>query len=502
VRPDKSCQAPGDATVRARQGDPGYFHLLWKDDLEELAPVLRAVRDRLAEVIGAWHLLYVSHFRDVRALSASEFTAIFEPALRRNMDLLLCKEMDSYSRSVHQLGEELAARRVPLDEIIASLHLFEEAAQMVLPPGLRADILLKFEKLSRIRIILLVESYAGCQTALAATRIMALEAEARSVKPRDRQQFHGIVGKSAAMQKLYERIEAAGKTRGTIFIVGESGTGKELVARAIHECGSDPDRPFVALNCAALPKDLIESELFGYKRGAFSGANSEYLGLFRAADGGTLFLDEITEMGAGTQSKLLRAIQEHRVRPVGATQEVAVNVRIIASTNRDPHRARQDGWLRGDLYYRLEAGVIETPPLRAHREDIPLLVQHFIDRNNAQGLRSTPVVGIDRDALEALIAYPWPGNVRELANAIEGAFTFGRTSAIGLADLPGAIVKSEVIAESPAAIAKPVSTFRELEREMVWRALLMTSGNRSKAAKLLKISRKRLYAKIKAYGLQ
>jgi transcriptional regulator with PAS, ATPase and Fis domain len=501
VHPDKPLTPPHHATVPAHPGGACYFHLLWEDDLEDLAGVLLAMRDRLSEVIGAWHSRYVLHFGDYRTLTAAEFPAVFELALRRNLEFLLRKEMDGYARSVHQLGAELAARRVPLDEIIASLHLFEEAAQTVFPQGASAELLVKFDRLSHIRIILLVESYARSQTALAATRIRALETEARTLKPRDRQQFHGIIGRSAAMQKLYERIEAAGKTRGTILVAGESGTGKELVARAIHECGSDGERPFVALNCAALPKDLIESELFGYKRGAFSGANSECLGLFRAADGGTLFLDEITEMGIDTQSKLLRAIQEHRVRPVGATQEVAVNVRIVASTNRDPLRARQDGRLRADLHYRLEAGVIETPPLRAHRDDIPLLAQYFIDRNNEQGLRSTPVVGIDTDALAAMIAYPWPGNVRELANAIEGAFTFGRSSTIGIADLPRAVVKCEVIAESAPEIVKHVSTFRELEREMVWRALTMTSGNRSKAAKLLSISRKRLYAKIRAYGL-
>jgi transcriptional regulator with PAS, ATPase and Fis domain len=500
--PGKPGTTPLDVTERARSGRPRYFHLLWEDDLQELAPVLREVRDHLSEVISTWHSLYVLYFGNSRVLSDTEFTSMFEPALLRNLDDLLRKDMESYTRSMLELGDNLAARRVPMQEIIASLHLFEEAVLSVLPFGLPTELRITFDKLSHVRIILLVESYARSQNALAATRIKALETEARTLKPRDRLQFHGIIGKSAVMRELYERIEKGGQTRGTILVTGESGTGKELVARAIHECGSDPDSPFVALNCAALPKDLIESELFGYKRGAFSGANSEYLGLFRAAHGGTLFLDEITEMGVGTQSKLLRAIQEHRVRPVGATQEVAVNVRIIASTNRDPVQALREGRLREDLYYRLQAAVIEIPPLRARAEDIPLLAEYFLDRYNVQGLRKSPVVGIDRDALAAMCAYPWPGNVRELANAIEGAFTFGRTSTIGLADLPRAVVKCEVVTESSSVRDMHVPTFRELERETVRRALAVTGGNRSKAAKLLKISRKRLYAKIKVHGLQ
>src|SRR6202011_110289 len=218
------------------------------------------------------------------------------------------------------------------------------------------------------------------------------------------------------MRALDKRIESAGQTRGTVLIVGESGTGKELVARAIHECGVDAGAPFVALNCAALPTHLIESELFGYKRGAFSGANTEYLGLFRAAEGGTLFLDEITEMSVETQSKLLRALQEHKVRPVGATAEVTINTRMIASTNRNPEEAVQRGFLRQDLYYRLQAAVLRMPPLRERIEDVKPLAEHFIDFFNEKFPRKVPVVGLDDGALAAMRNYTWPGNVRELSN--------------------------------------------------------------------------------------
>src|SRR5690348_597681 len=221
--------------------------------------------------------------------------------------------MDTYAADVHLLGEQLAQHHVSLQEIIASLHLFEEAAQAVFPESLKdpAWMYATFDRLSHIRIILLTDSYVRSQAALSGTRLQALEREVTKIPPEQRTRFHGLVGATAPMRELFRRIDAAGHTRGTVLVVGESGTGKELVARAIHECGPDPVAPFVALNCAALPKDLIESELFGYKRGAFSGANTEYLGLFRAAEGGTLFLDEITEMAPDTQTKLLRALQEH-----------------------------------------------------------------------------------------------------------------------------------------------------------------------------------------------
>jgi transcriptional regulator with PAS, ATPase and Fis domain len=302
------------------------------------------------------------------------------------------------------------------------------------------------------------------------------------------------------MHRLYERIEAAAATRGTILVVGESGTGKELVARAIHECGPKPQAPFVALNCAALPRDLIESELFGYKRGAFSGAVTEYLGLFRAAEGGTLYLDEVTEMSPETQSKLLRAIQERRVRPIGATREVTIDVRLVASTNRDAEQAVAEGRLRQDLYYRLQVNVLAVPPLRDRLEDVPLLVEHFIALLNEKLPRSVPIVGIEPDALAALEHYDWPGNVRELSNALEAAFTFGRGPTIRRSDLPAPIAGRDASAR-PATAAVPLGSFADVERELIRRALESTHGNKLKAAELLRISRKRLYAKIRKYAL-
>jgi transcriptional regulator with PAS, ATPase and Fis domain len=492
--------------IVGRNGAPRYFHLLWDEDLDELRDVLIAVRDRRAEVVSIWHELYILHFGESRVLSEAEFRDIFEPALLRNKEHLLRKDFDAYARDVLKLGEQLAERHVPLQEIIASLHLFEEAAQAVFPtdPPPTTAVYTKFDKLSHIRIILLVDSYSRSQWAIANTRIHALELEARLLRPEERTHFRGLVGKTSAMRELYGRIEAAGRSRSTMLIVGESGTGKELVARAIHECGCAPGTPFIALNCAALPKDLIESELFGYKRGAFSGANAEYLGLFRAAEGGTLFLDEITEMNPDTQSKLLRAIQERHVRPIGATQESPVNVRVVASTNRDPKEAIRERQLREDLYYRLQGSVLTIPPLRERAQDLPLLVQHFIDLFNERKMRPVAVEGIEDEAINAIMAYRWPGNVRELSNAIESAFIFGHDSKITCRDLPAEIVGDTANgrpAQASESTPLTIGTFDEAERQIIERALEMAKGNKLRAAGMLKISRKRLYAKIEKYGL-
>jgi transcriptional regulator with PAS, ATPase and Fis domain len=489
----------------AVMNQPRYFHLLWDYELDELRPILESLRRHREAVLSHWHQLYVIHFGDVRSLAEPEFKEIFGTELDWTISDLLEKNIELFTSHVRRIGETLADRRVPFSEVIVSMHLLEESAGKVFPEGTLPRTYRSFDKLSHVRMIVLADAYFRSQTALAGTRIQELETEAAKLPSGERTRFHGIVGASAAMRELYRRIELAGQTRGTVLVVGESGTGKELVARAIHDCGTNPKSPFVALNCAALPKDLIESELFGYKRGAFSGANAEYLGLFRAAQGGTLFLDEITEMSPDTQSKLLRAIQERRVRPVGATSEVPVEVRMVASTNRDPEEMVATGQLRQDLYYRLQASVLRVAPLRERIDDIALLAQHFIVLFNEKLHRPTPVVGIDEEALEAMRRYPWPGNVRELSNAIEGAFTFGRSPMVRLADLPPAIAGGHVpraAASNAATMPDGVGTFAEVERDLIRRALETTDGNKARAAKMLKISRKKLYAKIAKYGLQ
>ncbi|MBV8055947.1 MAG: sigma 54-interacting transcriptional regulator [Deltaproteobacteria bacterium] len=497
-----------DSDTPARAGLPRHFHLLWDEDLEEMREIFKAIRDRRSEVVATWYQLYALHFGEARMLSEAEFSRIFEPALFRNKNDLLEMNMDRYAEDVGNLGKELADRGIPLQEIIASLHFFEEAAQKVFPPEppVTVETYTKFDKLSHIRIILLVDAYFRAWCANTDVRIDGLERDAARLPHDERSRFHGIVGASPVMRALYKRIEAASKTRGTVLIVGESGTGKELVARALHEAGTRNKAPFIAFNCAAIPKDLIESELFGYKKGAFSGANTEYPGLFRAAEGGSLFLDEITEMGAETQSKLLRAIQERSVRPVGSTRETSVDVRLIASTNRDPEAAVRSHNLREDLYYRLQANVLDVPPLRERLDDVPLLVVYFIAIFNDRLGRNIVTTGIEERALQAMCRYEWPGNVRELANAIESAMTFGTEALIRLEDLPAGISRVQ-----PPKPAKPrlsashapgLGTFAQVERDIIARALEACDWNKVHAAAMLKISRKKLYAKINKYQLE
>jgi transcriptional regulator with PAS, ATPase and Fis domain len=490
------------------KGAPRHFHLLWDHDLEDLREVLEAILKHRDEVVRHWYQLYVLHFGDARCLSEAEFTRIFEPAIERNKTALLEGDMERYASEVIGLGEALARQGVPLEEVIASLHLFEESAHSVFPqdPPPPTHIYTLFDKLSHVRIILLVSAYFRLRSAIAGERIVALEREAARLPTGSRTRFRGLVGATPAMRELYDRIEAAARTRGTVLIVGESGTGKELVAHAIHVSGPQQGQPFIALNCAAIPKDLIESELFGYKRGAFSGANAEYAGLFRAADGGTLFLDEVTEMTPETQSKLLRAIQERAVRPVGATRELPVDVRLIGSTNRDPEKAVEDRQLRPDLYYRLQASVLRVAPMRERQEDIPLLVEHFIAVFNKRFGRD--VAGIDPAALRAMAHYSWPGNVRELSNAIEGALTFGNCGTLRLEDIPPKIAAGTDNDQhdgggsaSGGLAVRPISTLAEAEHDLIRRALESTGGNRLRAAKLLQISRKKLYAVIEKYSL-
>ena len=486
---------------------PRHFHLLSDQDLDELRPISEIIVRRRSEIVRDWYQQYVLHFDDSRSLSHGDFERIFENALQHTQAAIVAGDIDKYAAEVNQLGE-LLARRMPLSEVIASLQLFRNSVWRVFPDEQRAQaqLAMAFDKLSHVQIILLVSAYFRSDAATAGEKSAALEREAAYLPAAEKARFQGLVGATAAMRQLYQRIEAAAATRGNLLIVGESGTGKELVARAVHKCGARADRPFVALNCAALPKDLIESELFGYKRGAFSGATTESLGLFRAADGGTLFLDEITEMSADTQCKLLRAIQERAIRPVGSTREQPVDVRIIASTNRDPQAAVADGQLRQDLYYRLQAALIAVPPLRERPEDIQLLVDHFICMFNQNPGRT--VAGIEREALDALLEYEWPGNVRELSNVVEGAFTFGNGHLIALEDLPPTLTangdadtKAPVRVAGASRAAVPVTTFAESERELIVRALQNNSGNKVRAAEQLKISRKKLYAKITKYGL-
>ncbi len=493
------------------------LHSLHDYELQALHPLFKNLIEQSEWVVERWYELYTSQCGENRALAKEEFSSLMSPLLRRGVTALLDSDFEQFGALARGLGEQLARRAVPFIEVILCLHFCQESIEVICAEELSPTTESSLAQLCHLHARLVAEGYIQTEQAGSSVRVEVLEDDASGPKVDDRRNFHGLLGASPAMRRIYDRIEAAGRTRGTVLIIGESGTGKELVARAIHKAGQDADAPFVAVNCPAIPRDLIESELFGHKRGSFSGANVDYIGLFRAAEGGALFLDEVTEMKLETQSKLLRALQERAVRPVGSITEVAVKVRVIASTNRRPEQAVKMGLLREDLYYRLQANVIEIPPLRERSEDIPLLTSHFIKIFNVEAAPVVPVTGIAQDAMAALLRYSWPGNVRELSNAIESAVTFGHSSRIRLKDLPQNVRRNELEAAPPpvdgmasaeahAAPAREFSgsspkTFDETERELIERALQMAGHNKTYAAELLQISRKRLYARLAKYGL-
>jgi nitrogen regulation protein NR(I) len=332
--------------------------------------------------------------------------------------------------------------------------------------------------------------------------------------PASRGARFGIIGSSPGIAELYSILERVADTPTTVLITGESGTGKELVARALHEHSSRKDKPFIKVNCAAIPKELIESELFGYERGAFTGAVASKPGRFELANGGTLFLDEIGEIPIEMQVKLLRALQESEFERVGGIKTIRVDVRLVAATNRDLKRLISSGTFREDLFYRLNVVPIRLPALRERTTDIALLVEHFLVKFNER-LRKK-VESVHREALDLLAAYPWPGNIRELENVIERAVLFCDTHELSASDLPPDVRGIPALVNVPlpdadlqAALASEGGlkehvkvAMSRLERELVSRALQQTGGNVTHAARLLKISRKGLQLKMKELGLR
>lgn len=306
-----------------------------------------------------------------------------------------------------------------------------------------------------------------------------------------------LVGKSASMRRVIATIERIADAAASIVITGESGSGKELVARTIHQMSSRRAKPYIGVNCAAIPETLMESELFGHERGAFTGADRRREGCFEAANGGTLLLDEITEMKTELQAKLLRVLEEHHLRRVGGNAEIPLDVRVLAASNRDVAQAVRDGKLREDLYYRLNVFTIDLPPLRERREDVPLLmqifVQHYAARNNKD------VLGVDDEALSALQAHPWPGNVRQLRNVIERALIVCNGQVIRRSDLP-AEFQSISPSESGYVKLRVGSTLEEMEKELIKRTIEYSGGNKTRAAQMLGVSSKTLYNKLERYG--
>ena len=310
----------------------------------------------------------------------------------------------------------------------------------------------------------------------------------------ERGTFGAMIGASAEMRKIYQMLEQAAPTSASVLVSGESGTGKELVAQTVHQLSQRATQPFVPLNCAAIPDTLLESELFGHEKGAFTGAIARRQGAFELANRGTLFLDEIAEMTPATQAKLLRVLQERSFRPLGGTREQSVDIRVIAATNVDPPDAVRQGKLREDLFYRLNVFAITLPPLRERKGDIPLLVQAFIREFNSRNSRA--IVGVSERVQQALDAYAWPGNVRELRNVIERSTIVAKGDTIEVSDLPP--LANLPVAPRPTGGVNltPGTTVDEAEQQLIDITLTHTGGNKTRAAEMLGISLKTLHNKL------
>jgi two-component system response regulator HydG len=311
--------------------------------------------------------------------------------------------------------------------------------------------------------------------------------------------FENIIGHSPQMQRVFDVLAQVAGTTATVLILGESGTGKELVAQALHQNSERKERPFAAVNCAALSEGLIESELFGHVKGAFTGAVAHKDGRFAYADGGTLFLDEVGDMPLETQAKLLRVLENREVVPVGGNEAQAVDVRLVAATNRNLRSMVEAGTFREDLLFRLQVISVELPPLRERAGDIPLLIDHFIGEFAEE--HDKVVSGIEPEARAALVRYPWPGNVRELRNALENMVVLSGSETLGVGDVPVHVLEGEAPSTVSGGFDMTGRTLKETERELIAQNLTLFEGNREKTAKSLGIGERTLYRKIKEYDL-
>ncbi len=441
-----------------------------------------------------------------------------DDALRESLELVLASE--GYAVVAADCGETALARieDTPVDVVLCDLRM----------PGIDGfDLMPQITRLLPGVPIVLMSAYGTEELAVEAMRRGAYDYLAKPFNPsevvltlrkayereklrkanqllqRDVQRALGdrpIVAASKSMIDLLEMLERTAAYKTTALLTGESGTGKEVLARAIHAQSPRRQEAFVAVNCGAIPDNLLESELFGHAKGAFTGAGRARSGLFVEADGGSIFLDEIGELPHALQVKLLRVLQEEEVRPVGETKSQKVDVRVIAATSRDLEQEVADGGFREDLYYRLNVMHLSVPPLRERREDIPLLTDHFLAHfRTALG---KPVRTVSDDALERLTSYSWPGNVRELENVIERAVILADTDRLTPQELPESIVSAVAADGSDASSFSLRRARRAVEAETIRRALKATGGNRTHAAKLLEISHRALLYKIKEFGLR
>ena len=436
-------------------------------------------------------------------------------------------ERETLARLIGQWGYDVEVAESS-DEALSLAESYRPAVvitDLILPGTDGLSLLQTLRVSSHAPVVLLVTGHATVETAVEAMRHGALDYLTKPIDTtrlqlllekaveqdslsrevtllrrelRQKGTFGRFVGQSKRMQEVYHVIELMATSNAPVLIHGESGTGKELVARTVHERSDRRAGPFVAINCAAIPETLIESELFGHERGAFTGASERRIGCFELADGGTLLLDELAEMDVGTQAKLLRVLEDATFRRVGGKTEVSVDVRVIASTNQVPAEALANGKLREDLFYRLSVFVLELPPLRERTDDIPLLAGRFIEEFNAQNGRS--VEGLTAEAEETLVRYAWPGNVRELRNAMHRAVVLAGNGAIVREHLPPLVLGG---ASHPARApeSEKVLPLRDVERQMIIRALEETNYHKPQAAAMLGISLKTLYNKLARFGL-
>ena len=446
--------------------------------------------------------------------------------------LLIVDDEQSIRRLCVTVGEALGFICLEAASGETALALLEEQpahmilTDMVMPHMSGLEFLEKVKKLLPRTEIAVMTGHGSVETAVQAMKLGAYDYIAKPFSPleelrlflrrmaekvrlveenqflRDRMdtetQLHGIVGSSAKIQDVLRMVSRLKDTRTPVLITGESGTGKELVARAIHFRGSFANRPFVAVDCGSLVPTLIESELFGYEKGAFTGALKARTGLFQSADGGSIFLDEIGELPLEMQAKLLRVLQEKEVRPVGSNQRTRVDVRVIAASNRDLEQEYRAGTFRKDLYFRLNVVTVHVPPLRERRSDIPMLAHWFLER--CVPGRSVQVTNA---AMKSLLQYDWPGNVRELENCVERAVALGNQQTLDVDDLPPAIASTSQIQERDGAPGPsfPTTDLEDIERTTIERVFEQVKGDKALAGKMLGISRATLYRKLKRYNI-
>ena len=445
------------------------------------------------------------------------------------MSVLVVEDEESTRKLCADVAESCGMKAVVASSVEEALHRLEThsvdiiVTDLILPPSSGLNLLKQVHEMYPQVAVVVLTQYGTIDSAVAATRMgavdyvtkpfhiedlrarlervardMDLDRENRLLREqlRSKPGFGGMIGVSAKMQRVYKMIEKVSQHEYPVLILGESGTGKELVAKSIHYSGIRKERPFAPVDCSSLVPTLIESELFGYVKGAFTGAMQSKQGLLEAAQGGTLFLDEIGDMPVDLQAKLLRALQEREVKPVGSTERRHINIRIIAATNRDLESAIRTGAFRQDLYFRLNVVQIKLPPLRERKSDIQLMVISFLEKfSDPHG----PTRTISDDAMRRLIAYDWPGNVRELENAIERAVAMGSGPIVHVGDLPSNLhyPSSERVPDNDELLP-----MEELERRAILRTLRETGGDKLAAARMLGIGKTTLYRKLKQYQVE